>query len=232
MSRGPGHPDPANDGGVTGFSGRFRDRSAAGRTLGAELASLALDEPVVVALPRGGVPVAVEVARALQAPLDVIVVRKLGLPGQPELAMGAVGEGGVRVLEAEVLAYSTVDDQLLDAVTTVELAEVDRRLALLRGARPALGVDGRTVVVVDDGVATGSTVRAAAAVLRARGVGRLVLAVPVAPVDTVDALRDVYDDVRCVSAPEYFGSVGSWYEDFHQLTDTEVRRLLDKAETD
>ncbi len=225
----PGSTGPPEPTGRPEAAGRFPDRATAGAALARKVVALGRQEPVVVALPRGGVPVAVPVAAALGAPLDVVVVRKLGLPGQPELAMGAIGEGGVRVVEKHVVTQAQVTDQVLDAATARARSELDQRLIELRGDRSALAVDGRSVVVVDDGVATGSTALAAAAVLRARGARRLVLAVPVAPADACLDLRQAYDDIVCVHTPEPFGSVGTWYEDFRQLTDGDVRRLLGEA---
>ena len=207
----------------------FRNRRDAGRRLAARLGPLRDDEPVVVGLPRGGVPVAAEVAAALDAPLDVIVVRKLGVPFQPELGMGAVGEDGVRVLDAEIVRIAGVSPAEVAEVEDRERLEVERRARRFRGHRPAVGLAGRTVVVVDDGLATGSTARAAVEVARAHGARRVVLAVPVAPADTVRALGAVADEVVCLETPAGFSAVGQWYEDFTQTSDAEVERLLDAA---
>ncbi len=210
---------------------RFRNRTEAGRALADRILAtdLADEDVVVLGLPRGGVPVAFEVARSLGAPLDVIVVRKLGVPFQPELAMGAIGEDGVRVLNDEVLAVARVSDEELAAVQAAERGELERRARRFRGARPRLDLAGRTALVVDDGVATGSTARAACRVARAHGASRVVLAVPVAPVDTPDRFADAVDDVVVVATPEPFFAVGQHYDDFSQTTDDEVVGLLERA---
>ncbi len=211
------------------FEVPFADRDAAG----VALASVLLDHPelvngnpVVVALPRGGVPVAAPIARALGAPLDVIVVRKLGVPGRPELAMGAIGEGGVRVLEHEVITASRVTAAQLAAVEDREAHELARRAALLRAGRSRVPLGGRLVVLVDDGLATGSTARAAIRVVRSAGASPVVLAVPVAPPTTVTALAEVADAVVCVVTPTPFAAIGQWYRDFSATTDSEVVRIL------
>jgi putative phosphoribosyl transferase len=201
----------------------------AGRRLGDALASLRSEAPIVLALPRGGVPVAYEVARALGAPLDVILVRKLGAPGLSELAMGAIGEGGVRVLNQAVLRAAAVSDTELARVETRERAELERRAELYRAARPPVPLEGRTVIVIDDGLATGSTARAAIAVARAHGARRVVLAVPVAPPDVVNELASVADEVVAVETPPRLWAIGAWYEDFRQTSDGEVQRLLRAA---
>jgi putative phosphoribosyl transferase len=207
----------------------FRDRREAGQRLAELLASLRASSPLVLGLPRGGVPVAFEVARALDAPLDILVVRKLGVPFQPELGMGAVGEDGVRVLNAEVVREAGVTDAQLAAIEARERAEVDQRAARLRGGRPAIPLTGRTVIIVDDGLATGATARAAIRVARARGAAQVVLAVPVAPPDTVVALRREADEVVCVETPEPFFAIGGWYADFSPTSDQEVVDLLSRA---
>ncbi|HVX22174.1 MAG TPA: phosphoribosyltransferase family protein [Acidimicrobiales bacterium] len=207
----------------------FRDRADAGRRLAEKLGHLAAADPVVLGLPRGGVPVAFEVARALGAPLDVIVVRKLGVPYQPELAMGAIGEDGVRVVNADVVRMAGVDAAELDAAERTERSELERRVTRLRGGRLRRPVTGRTAIVVDDGIATGSTARAACQVARAEGAARVVLAVPVAPASSLLRLEDVADDVVCLEVPEVFMAVGQFYADFSQTSDDEVVDLLDRA---
>jgi predicted phosphoribosyltransferase len=208
----------------------FRDRYDAGRRLAAALGSYAgRDDVLVLALPRGGVPVGYEVARALGAPLDVMQVRKLGVPGREELAMGAIASGGVRILSEDVVQALSIPERVIATVAAVEEQELDRRERIYREGRPFPEVRGRTVILVDDGLATGSTMRAAAAALRAQGAGRLVAAVPVAPKETCDALRDVVDEVICAVTPEPFLAVGEWYEDFTQTSDADVRDLLRRA---
>jgi putative phosphoribosyl transferase len=209
---------------VVGVS--FRDRADAGRRLGAAVAARDLDAPVVLALPRGGVPVAAEVARALQAPLDVILVRKLGAPGQPELAMGAIGEGGVRVLNDVVIRATAVTASQLSATEEREQRELERRAAVYRRGRAPVEIAGRTVVIVDDGLATGATARAAIAVARAQGAARVVLAVPVAPPDAVVDLAADADEIVTVETPARLWAIGAWYDDFRQTDDAEVERLL------
>jgi predicted phosphoribosyltransferase len=187
------------------------------------------DGVVVLGLPRGGVPVAFEIALALSAPLDVVVVRKLGAPHQPELAMGAIGEDGVRLLdEGVVRAVGATADEIA-AIEERERAELARRASQFRGDAPPIPVEGRTVVIVDDGIATGSSARAACRIVRARGASRLVLAVPVAPDRWTKDLRDEADEFVCVSSPRWYRSVGEWYRDFSQTTDDEVIRCLEQA---
>lgn len=183
----------------------------------------------MLALPRGGVPVGYEVARALGVPLDVIVVRKLGVPQQPELGMGAVGEGGVTVLDDAIVRAGRVRATELAAVEARERAELERRVTRYRGDRPMLPVEGRTVIVVDDGIATGGTARAALRVAREHGARRVVLAVPVAPPDTLAELAADADEVVTLATPTPFLAVGQWYEHFEQTTDDEVRALLRAA---
>lgn len=204
----------------------FRDRADAGRQLARSLVDLGLDRPVVLGLARGGVAVAAEVARTLHAPLDVMVVRKLGYPLQPELALGAIGEGGVRVLNVALLAQLEVPDDVVEEVAGRETAELERRLAAYRGSRKALDMAGRVVVVVDDGLATGATAKAALSVVRQRGAARVVLAVPVAPPSAVRALQADADDIVCVEVSDRFFGIGQWYDDFRQVSDEEVGRLL------
>ncbi|WP_406111825.1 phosphoribosyltransferase family protein [Kitasatospora purpeofusca] len=208
---------------------RFTDRTDAGHRLAARLAHLRGPGTVVVALPRGGVPVAAEVAAALGAPLDICVIRKLGVPYQPELGMGAIGEDGVRVLNEQVLRPARVTPGQLAAVEARERAELERRARRYRGDRPPVDLRGRTVVVVDDGVATGSTARAACLIVRARGARRVVLAVPVAPEDWTQRLGDVADELVCVGTPSPFFAIGEFYADFAQTGDAEVLRHLGEA---
>jgi putative phosphoribosyl transferase len=209
---------------------RFRDRRDAGRVLAGKLMDHAgRPDCLVLALPRGGVPVAYEVALALHAPLDVIVVRKLGVPGQEELAMGALASGDVRVLNDEVVSALGISREVLDAVTEQQRRELQRREAAYRGARPPIDVRDRLVILVDDGLATGATMRAAAAALRQQGPRRLVIAVPTAALETCHALAAEVDEIVCAMTPEPFHAVGLWYEDFSQTTDDEVRELLERA---
>lgn len=207
----------------------FRDRQDAGSRLAEELKDLEDDDVVVLGLPRGGVPVAFEVARELGAPLDVIVVRKLGVPFQPELGMGAIGEDGVCIVNREVLRAARITEEELMAVERRERAELERRVRSFRGDRPRVSLEGRVAVLVDDGIATGSTARAACQVPRAQGAARVVLAVPVAPSSSIATLADVADEVVCLEAPEYFHAVGEWYSDFSQTSDQQVVELLDRA---
>jgi putative phosphoribosyl transferase len=208
----------------------FRDRADAGRQLAEELKRRLGDEDVVVlGLPRGGVPVAFEVARELDAPLDVIVVRKLGVPYQPELGMGAIGEDGVRVLNDQVLAMARVGEDEVAAVERSERAELERRATRFRGDRPRASLVGRSAVVVDDGIATGSTARAACQVARAHGASRVILAVPVAPRSSLASLAEVADELVCLATPEPFFAVGQFYGNFSQTSDEEVVELLERA---
>lgn len=208
----------------------FVDRRAAGRELAAHLAAYAgRDDVVVLGLPRGGVPVAYEVARALGAPLDALVVRKLGVPGHEELAMGAIASGGVRVRNEQVIASTGLDDELIDAVAERERAELERREAAYRDDRDPVDVAGRTVVVVDDGLATGATMRAAVVALRERAATTIVVAVPIAAAAVCAELGDVVDQVVCVRTPDPFVAIGLWYRDFAPTGDDEVRGLLGDA---
>ena len=209
---------------------RFYDRTHAGRRLAAELAPYA-NRPnlLVLALPRGGVPVAFMVAEALGAPLDVFLVRKLGVPGHEELAMGAIASGGIRVVNREVVDMLRVPQSAIDAVAEKEQREMERRERAYRGDRPEPVIRGRTVILVDDGLATGSTMRAAVAALHAEHPERLVVAVPVAAQETCDLLADEVDDIVCAITPEPFYAVGLWYQDFSQTTDEEVHELLERA---
>jgi putative phosphoribosyl transferase len=207
----------------------FRNRQDAGRRLAERLSTFRDQEPVVLGLPRGGVPVASEVARRLDAPLDVIVVRKLGVPFQPELGMGAVGEDGVRVLNEDVVRLAGVGPEDVARVEARERAEVQARAARFRGERPRVSLAGRTVIVVDDGIATGGTARAALQVAHAQGAARVVLAVPVAPPDTLRDLRSDADEIVCLETPELFFAIGEWYQDFSQVPDDQVVALLADA---
>jgi putative phosphoribosyl transferase len=206
---------------------RFRDRAEAGQRLAQLLAAFA-DRPdvIVLALPRGGVPVAFAVAQALHAPLDVLVVRKLGLPGQEELAMGAIAVGGVRVLNDDVIQDLRIPQDVIDHVTAREHAELERRERVYRGGRPTPLLRGQTVILVDDGLATGTTMRAAIAAIRAQRPARLVVAIPVAAAESLAALRPLVDALVWVIAPEPFDALGLWYEDFAPTTDAEVCALL------
>jgi predicted phosphoribosyltransferase len=206
---------------------RFRNRTDAGRRLAEKLAAYA-DRPdvLVLALPRGGVPAGYEVAWTLGAALDVFIVRKLGVPGREELAMGAVASGGVRVLNDEIVRGLGISEDEIDAAVARELQELGRRGRLYRGDRPPPDVAGRTVILVDDGLATGATMRAAVAALRQQHPARIVVAVPTASPDTCESLKAEADDVICAMTPEPFFAVGHWYEDFTQTTDNEVRELL------
>jgi putative phosphoribosyl transferase len=209
---------------------RFRDRTEAGRRLAERLTAYA-DRPdvLVLALPRGGVPVAYEVARALRAPLDVFLVRKLGVPGYEELAMGAVATGGVRVLNDQIVAGLRIPDHVIEAVAEAEQQELARRERVYRGDRPPPDVRHRTVILVDDGLATGATMQAAIKALRALPPARIVVAVPTGSPETCEQLKAQADDVICAITPEPFHAVGLWYEDFTQTTDEEVRDLLARA---
>jgi predicted phosphoribosyltransferase len=209
---------------------RFRDRRDAGRFLATKLTAHAnRPDVLVLALPRGGVPVAAEVARALGAPLDVFLVRKLGVPGHEELAMGAIATGGVRVLNEEVVRALRIPTHVIDTVTAGEQAELSRRERLYRGARPPIDVRDRTVILVDDGLATGATMHAAVRALRQQRPARIVVAVPIAPPETCEELSKEVDEVICAVTPEPFYAVGLWYEDFSQTTDNEVRDLLARS---
>jgi len=209
----------------------FRDRADAGRRLAARLKQYAgKPDVLVLALPRGGVPVAYEVAKALPAPMDVFIVRKLGVPGQEELAMGAVATGGVRVLNHQVVNALGIPDYVIEAVVKWETDELKRREQLYRGDRPPPNVRGKTVILADDGLATGSTMLAAVRALREQGPARIVVAVPVASPDTCEMLKAYVDEVVCAATPEPFYAVGFWYQDFEQTTDEEVRELLSLAQ--
>jgi putative phosphoribosyl transferase len=207
----------------------FLDRRDAGRRLAVALAALAGERPIVVALPRGGVPVAFEVARALRAPLDILAVRKLGAPGNPEFAVGALAEDGTQVVNTAVTRRIGMTQEALDATVEREVAELRRRVARYRGGREPIDVRGRTVIVVDDGMATGLTDLAAVRALRARGAARIVVAVPVGPAESVALLGEVADEVICQMIPRELVGVGRWYEDFSPVSDEEVLALLAQA---
>jgi putative phosphoribosyl transferase len=206
----------------------YADRSAAGQVLGQALQQVHLERPLVVGLPRGGVPVAAEVAAALDAPLDVIIVRKVGTPGHRELAMGAVGEGGIVVEDERVRRAVQPSPEAVERIVAAEQADVAERVRRFRAGRRGHPLDGRTVVIVDDGLATGSTAEAAARVARAQGAARVVVAVPVGSQDAVERLEGVADDILCLAAPPAFGAVGAYYRDFSETSDEEVIRLLEQ----
>jgi putative phosphoribosyl transferase len=205
----------------------YEDRRHAGAELAAHLVQLkGRPDVVVLALPRGGVPVAYEVARALDAALDVFVVRKLGLPGHPELAMGAIASGGVRVLNDDVVSWYRIPDRAIDEVTRTEQAELERRERAYRHGRTPVPLRDRIVVLVDDGLATGSTMKAAVDAVRAHGPSRIIVAVPVGSPETCREFAEVADEIVCARAPDRFAAVGQWYRDFSQTTDEEVCSLL------
>jgi predicted phosphoribosyltransferase len=208
----------------------FHDREEAGRRLAQLLSKYrGRTDAVVLALPRGGVPVGFEIASALDLPLDVFLVRKLGVPGQEELAMGAVASGGVRVLNVDVVHYLGIPSRVIDAVEEAERRVLEERNRRYRGSRPGPLVHGRTVLLVDDGLATGSTMKAAVAALKSRGPSRVVVGVPVSPADTLEEMRTIVDDVVCAETPEPFLGVGRWYEAFPQTSDEQVHELLERS---
>ena len=206
----------------------FKNRSDAGRKLAKALASYKEQQPVILALPRGGVTVAVEVAAALNAPLDLILVRKIGVPFQPELAMGAVVDGGAPIIvrNEDVIRLAGIDESEFKAICDSELAEIDRRRQRYLGSRQRADISGHTAIVIDDGIATGATTRAALRATRMRNPKRLVLAVPVAPTSAVAELRSEADDVICLEDHEFFGAIGAYYADFNQVSDDEVIEVL------
>lgn len=209
---------------------QFRDRSEAGKLLAVQLAAYTNQQDVIVlALPRGGVPVAFEIAQALHAPLDVIVVRKLGVPGQEELAMGAIATGGIRILNKDVVQFLYISDEVIDKIAAQELQELERRERLYRGELPAYDVRSRTVILVDDGMATGATMHAAVAALKQLQPARIIIAVPTAAPSTCEELAAEVDEFVCVLRPEPFIAVGYWYRQFSQTSDEEVRSLLEQA---
>jgi len=206
------------------------NRTEAGRALGQALAPYrGRDDVLVLALPRGGVPVACEIAARLNAPVDLMVVRKLGTPGHEELAMGAIASGGVRVLNRDVIRSCGIADRVIENAAAQEQRELERREKAYRGDRPRPPIEGRCVILVDDGVATGATMRAGVAALRQQKPSRIVIAVPVAPRETVDVLRGEADEVVCPETPDPFWAIGQWYLEFPQVSDEEVRTLLATA---
>lgn len=209
----------------------FDNRSEAGSRLAEALERYRGKNVVVLALPRGGVPVAAEVAAFLDAPLDLLLVRKIGVPSQPELAMGAVIDGSspLVVRNEDIIRHALVSDKEFDAACRAELAEIERRRRAYVGDRPPVDVEGKVAIVVDDGIATGATIRAAIRGLRRRKPSSIVLAVPVAPPDTIEALRNEADDVVCLEEPAYFQAIGLYYRDFRQLNDQDVIALMDAA---
>jgi putative phosphoribosyl transferase len=214
-----------------GLQARYADRVEAGRELAAGLREYTgRDDVVVLALPRGGIPVAFEVARELGAPLDVILVRKLGLPEQPELAMGAIASGGVRILNEDVVRATAVSRETIEEVAAREGEELARRERLYRGERPPPAIEGKVAILVDDGLATGSTMLAAIRALRRQRPARIVAAAPIAPPETCEELRGEADDVVCARTPEPFLAIGAWYERFPQVSDDEIRNLLARAD--
>lgn len=208
----------------------FRDRRDAGRKLAQQLTDyVGRNDVIVLALPRGGVPVAYEVALALHAPLDIFIVRKLGLPGHEEVAIGAIASGGVRVLNEDIVRYLNIPMPLIDAVVRRELRELERRAGAYRGNRPPPDVKGRTAILIDDGLATGASMRAAVVGLRARSPAHIVIAVPTAAPETCEAFKSKVDRIVCATTPEPFYGVSRWYENFSQTTDEEVKILLEEA---
>ncbi|WP_414546245.1 MULTISPECIES: phosphoribosyltransferase [Nostocaceae] len=210
----------------------FKNRTTAGQTLARELADYAnRSDVIVLGLPRGGVPVAFEVAKALKAPLDVVVVRKLGVPEQEELAMGAIASGGVRIINEHIVNQMNISDDMIARVAVQEERELERRELLYRGDRPFSDLRERTVILVDDGLATGATMWAAVASVRRQHPAQIVIAVPVATTETCQELATAVDKIVCAATPSPFYSVGMWYTDFPQTTDDQVRHLLAKSET-
>lgn len=208
----------------------FKNRADAGRKLAARLTRYGdRGDVLVLALPRGGVPVAYEVAKELKAPLDVFLVRKLGVPGHEELAMGAIASGGVRVINEELINYLGIPGEVIDSIAAIEQRELERRAVAYRDARPPPDVTDRIVILIDDGLATGSTMRAAAAALRLEKPRRIVVAVPVSSPETCEEFRSEVDEIVCAFTPEDLQGIGLWYEDFSQTSDEEVRELLKRA---
>ena len=209
----------------------FRDRVDAGEILANKLSKYAAENPLVLGLPRGGVPVAFEVAKALKAPLDVYIVRKLGVPGHEELAMGAIATGDVRVLNESVIGPLQISKEAIETETKKEKEELKRRERVYRSGRAPLNVANRTVLLIDDGIATGSTIKAAIAALKKQKAGKIIVGVPVAPSSAIEELKKEVDDLVCISTPDLFIAISVWYDEFPQTTDEQVRELLKKAET-
>lgn len=215
------------------MNSRFHDRTEAGRLLAVQLADYANNpDMLVLGLPRGGVPVAYQIAKAIHAPLDVWLVRKLGVPGQEELAMGAIASGSIMVLNNEIIQALGISQRVIQQVAADEKQELERRDRAYRGDHPPLNVQDRTIVLVDDGIATSSTLRAAIAALQQQQPKRIVVAAPVCPPSVCEALRSIVDEVICLATPEPLSSIGMWYEDFSQTTDDEVRELLQQSATE
>ena len=210
-------------------SSPFEDRRDAGRKLAAKLSRFRGGGCVVFGLPRGGVPVGYEISRSLGAPLDVFVSRKLGAPGQPEFGIGAVAAGGVRILNTDVIRRLGIPDEYVERITAQEIAEVNRRLRFFRGGRPEMEVGGRTAILVDDGLATGVTARAAVEAMKLRKPERLILAAPVCAAQTANVFASKVDELLCLASPSDLGAIGLWYRNFDQTTDEEVVQLLEKA---
>lgn len=207
----------------------FRDREDAGRRLAERLVRYRGENPIILALPRGGVPVGYEISRLLQAPLDVIIARKLGAPGQPELAVGAVAPGGVRVVNDRTVQWLSIPGDWIESAVQKELAEVRRRTRRFRGERAELTIGGRTAILVDDGIATGMTARAAIRAVGAQQPRRVVLAVPVCAQETMGKLEAEVDEIVCLQTPADLWAIGFWYENFHQVSDEEVVELLERS---
>ena len=209
----------------------FKDRKAAGKALAQRLAGMNLADPVVLALPRGGVPVGAEIAETLQAPLDLVLVRKIGVPYQPELAAAAVVDGGDAeiVVNDEVMRLAGITDEYIQAEAKTELLEIERRRHIYLEGRPRVPIENRTLILVDDGIATGASIRAAIAALRRKNPKKLIVAVPVAPLDTVAKLGSSVDEVICLETPDPFYAIGMHYDDFHQVPDDEVIELMNEA---
>jgi len=209
--------------------GSFRDRKDAGRRLAERLEQYREESPIILALPRGGVPVAYEISRALRAPLDIFIARKLGAPGREEFGIGAVAQGGVRVLNEHAVEALEIPKEYIERAAKEKTEEIERRLRSLRGDRPEPEIEGRTAILVDDGLATGVTARAAVEALRRQNPRRLVLAVPVCAAQTVEPLRPGVDELVCLEVPSNLMAISLWYEDFYQVPDEEVIELLERA---